>query len=97
MLEAKLQKAAQAIIKNNCLIIASGSGMVADCPLVRSSTTQTVGNDCIPIFRGTQGLWREYPAFRKQLIQFEHLVTEDFFRNFPEKYWFVYGDLFMKY
>jgi hypothetical protein len=34
MLEAKLQKAAQAIIKNNCLIIASGSGMAADCSLL---------------------------------------------------------------
>ena len=31
MLDAKLKKAAQAIIKNNSLLITSGSGMLADC------------------------------------------------------------------
>jgi hypothetical protein len=43
MLEAKLQKAAQAIIKNNCLIIASGSGMAADCEL-EPLKGRTMGN-----------------------------------------------------
>lgn len=33
MLEAKLVKAAQAIVRNNSLLICSGSGMLADCQL----------------------------------------------------------------
>ena len=53
MLEAKLKKAAQAIIKNNSLLITSGSGMAADCQLRGKSFE----GDGMPVFRGTYGLW----------------------------------------
>jgi NAD-dependent SIR2 family protein deacetylase len=68
--------------------------MAADCSLT-SSPHYT--SKKVPIFRGTQGLWREYPAFRRQLIKFESLVEENFFHNEPKKFWFVYGDIFQRY
>jgi hypothetical protein len=37
MLEAKIAKAAQAIVKNNSLLICSGSGMLADCQLYENN------------------------------------------------------------
>jgi hypothetical protein len=94
MLESKLRKAAQAIVKNNSLLICSGSGMAADCDVhmpnheetftatgERTIHQENLTNDKekIPTFRGTQGLWREYPAFRKQLITFDNFVEESFF------------------
>lgn len=30
-LDSKLSRAAQAIVKNHCVVICSGSGMMADC------------------------------------------------------------------
>ena len=77
MLESKLVKAAQAIVKNNSLLICSGSGMAADCQLFENNRLLP---EKIPIFRGTQGLWKTYPAFRKQLITFNTMVEERFFK-----------------
>jgi len=95
MLENKLIKASQAILKNTTLIVCSGSGMTADCVLGGNDSPSWEGNH-IPVFRGTFGLWKEYPAFRKQLIMFEELVQESFFKQHPHKFWFVYGDLLNK-
>ena len=77
MLEAKLKKAAQAIVRNNSLLITSGSGMAADCKLVDRNgklLTKTCEKNYIPTFRGTYGLWKEYPVLRKELISFDEFV-----------------------
>ena len=85
MLEPKLRKAAQAILRNNSLLITSGSGMAADCPLFENDKVinRSYEKDYIPTFRGTYGLWREYPVLRRKLISFDELVEENFFKDSP--------------
>lgn len=78
MLELKFKRASQAIHKNNALLVCSGSGMTADCPLLPKSPSYE-GN-CLPIFRGTAGLWRQYPKFRQELVLFDDLVEASFFK-----------------
>ena len=100
MLEPKLKKAAQAILRNNSLLVASGSGMAADCELVDKAgrvIDKSYEKDYVPTFRGTYGLWKEYPVLRRQLISFDEVVEESFFKSAPEKFWFVYGDLYNRY
>ena len=80
MLDAKLKKAAQAIIKNNSLLITSGSGMLADCEFDGKSFK----GEGMPIFRGTYGLWKHYPTLKRRLIGFDEFITEDFFKDSPE-------------
>ena len=48
----------------------------------------------MPTFRGTYGLWTNFPAIKKERILFEDMQEASFFRRFPEKYWYVYGHLF---
>jgi NAD-dependent SIR2 family protein deacetylase len=95
MLENKLIKASQAILKNTTLIVSSGSGITADCVLDGGLSPSWEG-DKVPVFRGTFGLWKQYPALRKKLLLFEELVEENFFRDNPHAFWFVYGDLWNK-
>ena len=75
--------------------MASGSGITADCVLEGGNSPSWEG-DKVPVFRGTQGLWKHYPALRKKLLLFEELVEENFFRDNPHDFWFVYGDLWNK-
>lgn len=42
-------------------------------------------------------MWKEYPVLRKNLVSFDELVEESFYKDNPAKYWFVYGDLFNRY
>lgn len=95
MLENKLIKASQAILKNTTLLVTSGSGITADCSLEGGPSPSWEGEK-IPIFRGTYGLWKNYPALRKKLVLFEELVEESFFLDNPHAFWFVYGDLWNK-
>lgn len=78
MLDLKLKRAAQAILKNNALLVCSGSGMAADCTL--QGERPCLEGTRIPTFRGTYGLWKQYPAFRNQMILFDDLVEQSFFR-----------------
>ena len=72
MLDQKLKKAAQAIVKNNSILIASGSGMAAESKVVAQKGWNPVdGKYEIPTFRGTYGLWKHFPALKRHLIGFE--------------------------
>jgi len=93
MLEAKLKKAAQAILKNNSLFITSGTGMAADCSLKGKSFE----GESIPSFRGTHGLWQNYPAMRNKLVSFDDFVTEDYFKDETKSFWYVWGDVFNRH
>ena len=33
---------------------------------------------------------------RNNLTTFEEFVTEDYFKNNPEQFWYVYGDIYNK-
>ena len=47
--------------------------MLADCTV--PYLNDVVGEEPrIPILRGTRGLWKQYPAIRKQALLFEELV-----------------------
>ena len=92
MLENKLRKAAQAIIKNNSLLITSGSGMAADCQL----SGKSFEGDSLPVFRGTHGLWKHYPVLKQKLIGFDEFIEEDFFKDNLNAFWYVWGDVFMR-
>lgn len=50
----------------------------------------------MPILRGTAGLWKAFPKLRQELVTFEEFVKEDFFKNRPDKFWYVYGDIHNK-
>lgn len=95
MLENKFKVAAQAIIRNNTLLVCSGSGMTADCsvPYFETSVDE---KPKIPIIRGTVGLWKHFPAFRKQMLTYENLIEASFFKNYPDEFWYVFGQLYNK-
>ena len=98
MLESKLRKAAQAIIKNNSLLITSGTGMAVESKVLSyPDWVPADGSYKIPYLRGTYGLWKHFPAMKRNLISFDEFITEDFFKDNPERFWYVYGNLFQKY
>ena len=53
--------------------------------------------DGMPIFRGTYGLWKNYPVMRQKLIGFDEFITEDFFKDHPKQFWYVWGDIYNKH
>ena len=55
------------------------------------------GPDGLPAFRGTHGLWKNYPPLAKRLVSHDDFVTEDFFRDDPNTFWYVWGDIFNRY
>ncbi len=67
--------------------------MVADCPL----NGKSYEGDCLPTFRGTYGLWKHFPTLKRKLIGFDDFVTEDFFKDEPKTFWYVWGELFNRY
>lgn len=118
-LRDKFMKAAQHILKNQTLLICSGSGMTVECTSTahqiqesepgsdkhlfitngfkdiqsKRETTPFTG-PYIPLFRGTHGLWLNYPQIKKLRITFEQMQESSFFHSFPQLYWYVYGHLF---
>ncbi len=60
MSTSKINKAVSAILKNHAILVTSGSGITVDSGL--------------PFLRGTLGLWRNYPIFKKKRITFDDLV-----------------------
>lgn len=77
IIRSKVNKAAQALLKNHTVFVTSGSGLAADSGL--------------PIFRGTAGLWKHYPSFKKDKITFDDFVKAEFFEQESKRFWYVYG------
>lgn len=94
MLESKLIKASQAILKNTSLLVCSGSGFTADCEL--EGVSPSFEGNRVPILRGTYGLWKHFPAMRRDLVSFDDFVAENYFKTQPERFWYVYGDIYNK-
>jgi NAD-dependent SIR2 family protein deacetylase len=72
-----LERAANALRNATALVITAGAGMGVDSGL--------------PDFRGTQGFWRAYPAFRELGLSFEELANPQWFVEDPELAWGFYG------
>lgn len=71
------QKAARIIRDCDAILITAGAGLGVDSGL--------------PDFRGTEGFWRAYPAFRKQGLDFYDLANPRWFKDNPRQAWGFYG------
>jgi NAD-dependent SIR2 family protein deacetylase len=76
-LEASLRSAARAVARAEALVITAGAGMGVDSGL--------------PDFRGPEGFWNAYPAFRELGLRFEQLANPDWFFDDPALAWGFYG------
>jgi len=74
-LESQLHAAADAIRSADALLIGAGAGMGVDSGL--------------PDFRGPEGFWQAYPAFRGR--EFHDISTPHWFHTDPELAWGFFG------
>jgi NAD-dependent SIR2 family protein deacetylase len=65
------------------VVILSGAGMGVDSGL--------------PDFRGTKGLWKEYPELGRRDLDFEEMANPKWFRDDPKLAWAFYGHRLHKY
>lgn len=72
-----LQKAAQLLSVADALVIAAGAGMGVDSGL--------------PDFRGDEGFWNAYPAYRHLGLAFSDMANPRWFETNPELAWGFYG------
>lgn len=77
ILESALTLAARAVDAAEALVITAGAGMGVDSGL--------------PDFRGPEGFWRAYPAFRELGLHFQQLANPDWFFEDPALAWGFYG------
>ena len=74
---AAIEKAATWIMKSSKLLITAGAGIGIDSGL--------------PDFRGPEGFWAAYPAFKANRLSFQDAASPAMFRNDPELAWGFYG------
>ncbi len=77
MIEAALDRAAEAIASAEALWIGAGAGMGVDSGL--------------PDFRGPQGFWRAYPPYERLGLDFVALANPRWFSQDPTLAWGFYG------
>lgn len=82
-LKAAARQAAEALRRANALLITAGAGMGVDSGL--------------PDFRGTEGLWREYPPLKSLRLDFADMANPDWFRRDPHFAWGFYGHRLLLY
>ena len=70
-------RAARIIRDCNAVLITAGAGLGVDSGL--------------PDFRGTEGFWRAYPAFKKKGLDFYDLANPRWFKDNPSQAWGFYG------
>lgn len=76
-LEPALAFAARAVNEAEAILVTAGAGMGVDSGL--------------PDFRGPEGFWRAYPAFRELGLRFEQLANPEWFFEEPSLAWGFYG------
>lgn len=76
-LESALALAARAVNEAEAILVTAGAGMGVDSGL--------------PDFRGPEGFWRAYPAFRELGLRFEQLANPEWFFDDPSLAWGFYG------
>jgi NAD-dependent SIR2 family protein deacetylase len=65
------------------VLVTSGSGFPVDSGM--------------PFWRGTSGLWKQYPAFKRKKIRFDDLVNVNFFNENPYEFWYAFGHQYNAY
>jgi NAD-dependent SIR2 family protein deacetylase len=76
-------RAAEAILQADQLLIGAGAGMGVDSGL--------------PDFRGPEGFWRAYPALGRRQIRFEEAANPIWFEREPQLAWSFYGHRLLLY
>jgi NAD-dependent SIR2 family protein deacetylase len=76
-LDARLDRAAEALVQADGLLVTAGAGMGVDSGL--------------PDFRGNEGFWRAYPALGRAQIDFYQAASPASFRADPRLGWGFYG------
>jgi NAD-dependent SIR2 family protein deacetylase len=76
-LQEDLTLAASAVREATAVLITAGAGMGVDSGL--------------PDFRGPEGFWAAYPAYRQLGLRFEELANPSWFESDPELAWGFYG------
>ncbi|HJV28851.1 MAG TPA: Sir2 family NAD-dependent protein deacetylase [Aromatoleum sp.] len=76
-LDERFIRAASLIEQADGLLITAGAGLGVDSGL--------------PDFRGSQGLWRAYPALGRARMDFQEIACPDAFRQHPDLAWGFYG------
>lgn len=77
MTNQDLRRAAEALRSADALLIGAGAGMGVDSGL--------------PDFRGTEGFWRAYPAYKRLGLDFASMANPRWFESDPEFAWGFYG------
>jgi NAD-dependent SIR2 family protein deacetylase len=72
-----MARAADAIRGAEALLVTAGAGMGVDSGL--------------PDFRGAEGFWKAYPAYRHLRLSFAQLANPQWFERDPELAWGFYG------
>ena len=67
----------KSILHNKALFITAGAGMGVESGL--------------PSFKGKEGLWKEYPYFKKANMSLTDAANPYFFSTEPHKFWYFYG------
>ena len=75
--------AARALSRARALLVTAGAGMGVDSGL--------------PDFRGTEGLWREYPPLKHLQLDFADMASPDWFQRDPCFAWGFYGHRLLLY
>jgi NAD-dependent SIR2 family protein deacetylase len=83
VLEAQVQRAAAAVAEAGALLVTAGAGMGVDSGM--------------PDFRGPEGFWRAYPAYRSLGLRFEQMANPRWFEKDPALAWGFYGHRMMLY
>jgi NAD-dependent SIR2 family protein deacetylase len=83
LLASQHRRAAAAITAADALLVTAGAGMGVDSGL--------------PDFRGPEGFWRAYPAYRALGLRFEQLANPRWFAKDPALAWGFYGHRMMLY
>mmetsp|Transcript_55337 Transcript_55337/g.161527 ORF Transcript_55337/g.161527 Transcript_55337/m.161527 type:complete len:290 (+) Transcript_55337:79-948(+) len=82
-LTAAAARAARALRKANALLVTAGAGMGVDSGL--------------PDFRGTEGLWKEYPPLARFRLDFSDMANPRWFETDPCFAWGFYGHRLLLY
>lgn len=77
VLESQYQRAAETVRAAGALLVTAGAGMGVDSGM--------------PDFRGPEGFWRAYPAYRDLGLRFEEMANPRWFVKDPELAWGFYG------
>lgn len=82
-LEGRFARCASLISQADGLLITAGAGLGVDSGL--------------PDFRGSEGMWRAYPALGRARMHFQDIACPDAFRERPRLAWGFYGHRLQMY